>query len=99
MKRISSKSIEKTIREIIFNFLNPRECQVFIFGSRATGRANKFSDYDIGILSKKPLSFDRLAFIKEAFEESNLPFRVDIIDFSLVSQRFREVALSKFKRL
>jgi predicted nucleotidyltransferase len=99
MKRANSKGIEKTIKETVFKFLNPRKHRVFIFGSRATGRANKFSDYDIGILSKKPLPFDRLAFIEEAFEESNLPFRVDIIDFSLVSPRFRKIALAKFKRL
>jgi len=37
--------------------------------------------------------------IDEAFEESDLPFKVDIVDFSLVSDKFRKTALSKIKEL
>ena len=87
------------IKETIFKFLGSSEYEVFIFGSRATQKAGKFSDYDIGIMGKKPVSFKTLALIEEAFEESDLPFRVDIVDFSLVSDGFREVALSKVERL
>ena len=47
-----SKKAELEIKKIIFQFLNPKEYQVFIFGSRAKGKAKKYSDYDIGILGK-----------------------------------------------
>lgn len=90
---------EKIIKGIIFKFLNPQEYEVFIFGSRATDKARKFSDYDVGIMGKKPLPGGMLAMIEEALEESDLPFIVDVVDFSLVSDKFREVALSKVKKL
>ena len=95
------KKKEQEIRDIIFQFLNPKEYQVFIFGSRASNKARRYSDYDIGIWSKnkKPLSSRVKILIEDALEESDLPYKVDIVDFSLVSSGFRKVALSKIKEL
>ena len=94
-----SKNPEKEIRDIIFQFLSPEEYQIFIFGSRATGKAQKYSDYDIGISGKKSLSSKTKVLIEEILEESDLPYKVEIVDFSLVSPGFKKVALSKIKRL
>jgi len=94
-----SKKIEKEIKEIIFRFLNSKEFQVFIFGSRTTGKAKRYSDYDVGIWGKKPVPASTVVLIEEAFEESDLPYKVEIVDFSLVSPEFRKVALSKIKKL
>jgi len=94
-----SKKVEKEIKEIIFRFLNPKEYQVFIFGSRATGKAKKYSDYDVGIWGKKRVPSHIMVLIEEAFEESDLPYKVDIVDFSLVSSKFKKIALSKIKKL
>jgi len=94
-----SKKIEKEIKEIIFRFLNPKEFQVFIFGSRASGKSKRYSDYDVGILGKKPVPASTIVLIEEAFEESDLPYKVEIVDFSLVSPEFRKVALAKIKKL
>ncbi len=95
----ASKKIEQEIRDIIFQFLNTKEYQVFIFGSRMIGNAKKYSDYDIGIWGKKPAPWHILLKIEDALEESDLPYKVDIVDFSLVSSGFRKVALSKVKKL
>ena len=95
----TSKNLEKEIKKIIFNFLNPLEYRVFIFGSRITGKAKKFSDYDVGILGERPVPWKILALIEEAFENSDLPFNVDVVDFFLVSKKFQKIALSKIKRL
>lgn len=91
--------VKEKIKKIIFQFLDPNEYQVFIFGSRATGKAKKFSDYDVGIFGKKPAPWRILAAIEEALEESDLPYKVDVVDFSLVSAGFKKVALSKIKNL
>ena len=93
------KNKEKAIGNIIFQFINPNKYQVFIFGSQATGKAKKFSDYDIGIIGEKPIAWKTLSLAEEAFEESDLPFKVDLVDFSLVSDKFRKIALSKTKKL
>ncbi len=95
----TKQSPENEIKNIIFQFLDPEEYGVFIFGSRATGKAKKYSDYDIGILGTKSVPLNILAKINEALEESNLPYRVDVVDFSLVSKDFKEIALSKIKKL
>ncbi len=90
---------EEKIKEIIFRFLDPKQYQVFIFGSRANGKAEKFSDYDIGILGRKPVPGNIMIEIEEILEESDLPYRVDLVDFSLVSDNFKKIALSKIKEL
>ena len=90
---------EKEIKKIIFQFLDPKEYQVFIFGSRATGKARKYSDYDIGILGKKPVPLKVLGKIEEALEESDLPYKIEVVDFSLLPSDFKKVALSKTKKL
>jgi predicted nucleotidyltransferase len=93
------KKAEKEIKKIIFQFLDPKEYQVFIFGSRATGKAKKFSDFDIGIWGKKSVPSHLIVLIEEALEESDLPYKVDLVDFSLVPAKFKKIALSKIKKL
>ena len=80
-------------RRIIFSFEELKEYAVFIFGSRADGTANQRSDIDIGILGKQALpAFIKLD-IEEQFEESNIPLRVDFVDFCKVDQAFKKEAL------
>ena len=95
----SMNRTEKKLKEIIFRFLDSKKYQIFVFGSRATEKAKKYSDYDIGIFGKNSVSWKVLAEIEEALEESDLPYKVDIVDFSLVSSDFKKVALSKIKKL
>lgn len=98
MKTILNKE-EKDIRDVVFKFIDSNEYKIFVFGSRATGKARKFSDYDIGVEGKKPIAWETMALAKEAFEESDFPFKVDLVDFSFVSDKFRKTALLKIKKL
>ncbi len=90
---------EKEIKNIIFKFLDSKDYEVFIFGSRASKEAKKFSDYDIGIIGKEIIPSHKKAMIEEDLEESNIPYRVDIVDFSLVSPEFKCIALSNTKKI
>lgn len=56
------------------------ECRVFVFGSRARGDAHRHSDLDLLLVSARPLPLTRLFRLEEAFEYSDLPFRVDVVD-------------------
>ena len=67
------------------------ECEVRAFGSRATWAAKDYSDLDLAILGKGPLDWTTLGRLKEAFEESDLPMRVDVLDWHAISGGFREV--------
>ena len=70
-------------------------CEVRAFGSRVNGKAKKFSDLDIVIMSETPISSVKMASLKDAFSESNLPFRVDVLDWSDTSDGFRKIISNK----
>ena len=64
---------------------------VSVFGSRATNRAKKYSDLDLIIdLSGKSVPEQTMVALAYDFEESLLPFKVDIIDWAKISGPFRE---------
>lgn len=64
------------------------EYEVWAFGSRVSGTAWEYSDLDLVIITDKPLDILRLAELKEAFSESALPFKVDVLDRSRTNERF-----------
>ncbi|MCC6622984.1 MAG: nucleotidyltransferase domain-containing protein [Deltaproteobacteria bacterium] len=61
------------------------------FGSRVTGGARPWSDLDLVVRAETRLPFIHLARLREAFEASDLPFRVDVIDWHAISEGFRQV--------
>jgi predicted nucleotidyltransferase len=63
--------------------------QVWAFGSRAKGTARRYSDLDLAIITATPLSYKILGDLAEDFSESDLPFRVDILDWATTQECFR----------
>ncbi len=68
--------------------------KVLAFGSRVKGRARKFSDLDLALDAGSPIGWSRIGDLKEAFSESDLPIKVDVIDLNDITDRFRELVLS-----
>jgi len=75
------------------------DCEVRAFGSRLTGKAKKHSDLDLCISGADKLSLRKMGDLAEAFEESTLPFRVDVIDWNAISDSFRIVVDAKHEIL
>lgn len=67
------------------------ECEVRAFGSRVSGRAKPYSDLDLALLGPARLPLERLAALREAFAESELPIRVDLVDWHALSETFRTI--------
>jgi predicted nucleotidyltransferase len=67
---------QQLVRRILRHRLPTRQAR--IFGSRAQGTAKPWSDLDIVILGEPPVDNLALAEARADFEESNLPFRVDL---------------------
>ena len=67
------------------------ECEVWVFGSRTTWTAKDSSDLDLAVVGEGPLDWRTLGRLKESFEESDLPMRVDVLDWYGISESFREV--------
>ena len=81
----------KKIKNILFSKLDPALYSVFIFGSRATGTSQKYSDIDIGIEGKALSSRTKIE-LEEEFDRSDLPYNIELVDFSTVKESFRQVA-------
>jgi hypothetical protein len=62
----------------------------FIFGSSL--RKKRFGDLDIGVIGN--IRKQEIHQLKEKFEESNLPYTVDIIDFNKAEKSFTDNVLN-----
>lgn len=75
------------------------DCEIRAFGSRVTGRVKDYSDLDLAIVCRKALDADSLRHLKEAFEESKLPFRVDVLDWDRIPASFRNVIEREYETI
>jgi predicted nucleotidyltransferase len=78
-------------REILFSRLERYvpNTVIWAFGSRAKGTARPWSDLDLVVFSgteERP----RVSRLKEALEESNLTFRVDVFQWEPLPESFKE---------
>lgn len=64
---------------------------VWAFGSRAKWTAKEFSDLDLAIITDSPLPLATSAALAEDFSESDLPWKVDIVDWAETSETFRQI--------
>ena len=79
----------ETVRRILAEHVPAYEVRAF--GSRATWTAKDYSDINLAILGPGPMDGEALSRLTEAFEESDLPVRVDVLDWHATSESFGEV--------
>ncbi len=79
----------KTVKDILAEHVP--DCEVRAFGSRVTWTAKDYSDLDLVVIAKEPLDQSTLGHLQEAFQESDLPMRVDMLDWHNISRSFRQV--------
>ena len=84
LDRRSKAIIEALLAEYI------AQGSLYVFGSRVSGESDKFSDLDLLIRSEKALPFPELLHLKDELEFSELPMRVDLLDWHKISPEFRE---------
>ncbi len=90
------KKYLKIIKDSVLYCIDPSEHFVFLFGSRAKENNKKSSDVDIGIMGKKPIG--KIYYkIVDKIEESIVPYKVDIVDFSMVEEKFKKIAMKKIE--
>jgi predicted nucleotidyltransferase len=87
------------IRKVLSVHL-PEGCEAYVFGSRVTGRAKKYSDVDIAVKSgEQRINSKVLAKLENAFEFSDLPYKVDIIDLNGIKDSFRDAIRDELVKL
>ena len=72
------------------------EAEVRVFGSRVGDAARKFSDLDLAVVAGERLDWRRLGRLHTAMAESDLPIRVDVLDWHAISPAFRRFIKAKF---
>ena len=79
--------------EIVRDILHKHvpEYEVWAFGSRAKWTAKPHSDLDLAIITDHALSLAISAALEDAFSESDLPWKVDIVDWATTSASFRKI--------
>jgi len=62
---------------------------VYAYGSRVTGGARPYSDLDLLVEGDSRVSLARLLALRSAFDESDLPIKVDVSDWRALSPGFQ----------
>lgn len=65
--------------------------EVWAFGSRVNWKARATSDLDIAVINDIPLTVSEMENLKEAFSSSDLPFKVDVVDWASTSEEFKSI--------
>ena len=80
-------------RAIVLRILNEivPDREVRAFGSRVTGKAKPFSDLDLAIMGDEPLPLETRVQLEEAFSESDLSWKIDVLDWILVDTWLQEI--------
>jgi predicted nucleotidyltransferase len=87
------KKYMNILKEIVLSAINPEKVMVFVFGSRAGGHHKRSSDIDIGLLADDKLPVALYHRLRNTIDESIVPWKVDIIDFTRVDSSFKKDAL------
>jgi len=83
------------IKSLMIETFRDTDIRIMLFGSRARGDFDSRSDIDVGILPGKNYDSKKLINLREKIENMNIPYKVDIVDISKVSEIFRKKAMKE----
>ena len=72
-------------------------CEVRAFGSRVKWTAEDYSDLDLVVINSQKSNMRQIRQLTKAFEESNLPIRVDVLDWHTISEEFKKIITEKYE--
>ena len=77
------------VRNILQTYL--KDHAVWAFGSRARHTHHPYSDLDIVIIGDQALTFATMGDLRQAFQESALPWKVDLVDWHDIGIDFKQI--------
>ena len=80
--------------DIIRHILNKHlsgDVDVWVFGSRAKRTTRRSSDLDLALEGKRAIEAGVMVRIRCDFEDSDLPYEVDVLDMSAIGENFRKI--------
>jgi type I restriction enzyme, S subunit len=88
---IDIRSVDLAIVQDILRAVLPAPAKVYVFGSRALWTTKDGSDLDLAIDAGRTLTREESLDLADAFEESDLPYKVDVVDLHDVSESFKAI--------
>ncbi|MCX6162158.1 MAG: nucleotidyltransferase domain-containing protein [Ignavibacteriae bacterium] len=82
------------VKKFILDELAEEDAEIALFGSFAAGTNTNISDIDIAVIPKGKMKKWKLSILREKLEELTIPYTIDLVDFSNVSERFKKIALT-----
>ena len=91
---------EKYVR-IVYDILGQHvpHADIYVFGSRAAGKVKTHYDLDLAVVDSLNIPPEVLFALQEDLADSDLPFRVDAVDYHAVSESFQRQISSQWQLL
>ncbi len=86
--------IDQRHLSMVMAIIEPYDYSFFAFGSRVTGKNKKLSDLDLFYLDEIPNKV--ILELEEAFEESDIPFKIDLVNFKKCDTDFQDLILRDY---
>ncbi len=83
-----------SIINILKEYIHPK--RIILFGSRASGRSKRYSDFDIAV-EGVDMDVRKERLLKDALDERLGIYMVDLIDIDKVNKEFRKIIMDKGK--
>ena len=80
----------RIVRDVLHRHL-PAGVKVWVFGSRAGRTTKNWSDLDLALEGETEIPRRSLFALEIAFEDSDLPYTVDVVELKRVGERFRRI--------
>jgi len=90
MKKLDEKIKQKIIA--VISALIP-DAKIYLFGSRARGTNVERADIDIALDAGRPLPQRDVDEVKSMFRESNIMYKIDVVDFHQINEAMKEEIL------
>lgn len=87
----------RIVKSILSRYLPGAE--IWVFGSRVTQRFKPYSDLDLVVRKYDGLNQKQLFLLMDMFEESDLPIKVDILDWESIDEGFQNIILNNYEVL
>jgi len=91
--------LKRELLTIMKRHIDLKRYKVFFFGSRIIGKSHNRSDIDVGIEGHKRISPESWFNILDEVENVPTLYKIDLVDFSQVSDNFRKLAKQHIEML
>lgn len=83
------------LKDLVKDVFKDEDVTVILFGSRARGDYLETSDMDAGVFPRGEVNKSKIALFRERIEDSNIHYKVDVVDLSQASKEFTPEVLKE----